>query len=904
VIIEKIRLENWKLFREPFEKEFSEGLNILHGPNESGKTTLIDSIRTVFFSKHTSKSERIKSLIPWGSALFPRATITFYQNGEYYRITKRFMSPQSLLEKLINTKWERIAEGDKADEEIIKLVGGKFPSRGDTKPEFWGLGQALWMVQGQPFISEDLNEETLSSLQRLIGAAIESNEEKELFKNINSRFLNVYTEKRREFRKDSKISSVRERVRELEKNKEKSDRIREEKEELVRGIEDKEILLQRKKTTLETALKEKEELKGKVDLAYKHRTDRERLEEEVKRISSEHKALKEQIDNIKEGKTKIKKIELENEKMGKEKVTYESDLEKPLRNTESINKNIEEISKLIEQKEGDRRSAGIAHTAAFEESVELKGKEELLRKVEELEQELLEKQREFELLKVPSQKDLRQIEEVYQRIHDTKTKLDAIGLTIEAVAESDISGKIYLDEESVEFSLKKEEGGAWRSHQSAKIQIDKVGEFEIKSGSEDVRKMKTDLEELEIAYEGAIAPYKTKNLEVLREVLHQKEGLERDIKRLRKDMEKQAKDGKEALIREIAELKRRIESNWSKIPESSEFRKYAKSEDKAAAREELSKKINEIEKEVENLKIKKREAERELEDWKKSEEEIRSKIRELEKKIHGNSERMSEIKSSLDGLQKDGLSLEERERKLNEISLDLDKKERALQGYNEEIEELEEKPIRAFKECESKIERLQKDIGDLDKDIAETNGRLSTILGNLKDTNVIEEELEHLRNREQQLEIEAHAIELLYDLTHFYRDKAIESLTEPIQKMVTGDLKRLLGAKYNIKFDEGLKPVSVEVPSWKMEASIDDLSFGTEEQIWYLFRLALGTLLSSEERQLVVLDDPLVNTDPARLHRALQILEDAANKLQLIVVTCDVDKYNWLPNANFIPLEK
>ncbi|MCD6472216.1 DNA repair exonuclease [Candidatus Aerophobetes bacterium] len=64
---------------------------------------------------------------------------------------------QNLLEKLINDKWERIAEGDNADKKVIELVGGKLSIRGDTKHEFWGLGQVLWMVQGQPFISEDIS---------------------------------------------------------------------------------------------------------------------------------------------------------------------------------------------------------------------------------------------------------------------------------------------------------------------------------------------------------------------------------------------------------------------------------------------------------------------------------------------------------------------------------------------------------------------------------------------------------------------------------------------------------------------------------------------------------------------------------------------------------------------------
>ncbi len=122
--------------------------------------------------------------------------------------------------------------------------------------------------------------------------------------------------------------------------------------------------------------------------------------------------------------------------------------------------------------------------------------------------------------------------------------------------------------------------------------------------------------------------------------------------------------------------------------------------------------------------------------------------------------------------------------------------------------------------------------------------------------------------------------------------------------MVNEDLKWLLGIKYMVHLDEGVKPISVESSSWGTLIPIENLSFGTEEQIWFLFRLALGRLLSHEERQLVVLDDPLANTDASRLHRALQILEDAANQLQIIVVTCDVDKYNWLSNINYITMEK
>jgi len=907
MILNKICLENWGKFRELTEINFSKGLNILYGPNESGKTTLIDSLRTVFFTKHTSHSEKIKSLVPWGSNLSPKASITFLQNGSCYRITKRFISSEvSLLEKLVNNKWERIAEGDNADKKVIELVGGKLPIRGDTKPEFWGLGQVLWMVQGQPFISEGVNEETLSSLQKLIGATIESDQEKKLFEIINEKFSNIFTQERRDFKKGSEIRNLREKIEELEKSRKEGERVKEEKEELIRKIEDKEILLRKKKEKLKTELEKKKELKEKVDLAYEHQTNREKLEEEVKRISSEYETLKKQINSIKEGKGKIKDIESENNSLEKEKRKLGKTLQNLQGEISEINENISEINEGIELNDDTLRYARIAYDAIQKER-ELKEKEELLNEMQELEDELLKKQEKAKILKAPSKKEIKRIQEIHQQIHDIRTRLDAIGLTTRIVAKSDISGKIHLDEKSVNFKLKKEEQDTWKSHQTVKILIDKVGDFEIKSGSEDVRKMRTNLEELEIEYEEAVASYATKDIEKLRDLLQQKEEMEKDIKRIKAEIEKRAKGRKEAIKKKVVELKREVKSNWNKIPVGSEFKKYMQYEDKTVSQQELSRRINELERILKNLRRKQKDFNKHHSDLETKREKIKNKLQELEKKIHGNSERIREIRANLEKLEKDGLGINEREKQLNRISLELDKKERARKEYENEIEEMEKKPLKAWEECETRIERLQNDTNELEKEIAKMSGNLSAILRSLKDKNKIEEELEYLKKREQRLLTNAYALELLYDLMHFYRKKTVESLTHPIQKMVTEDLRNLLGSNYSyVKLDEKkIIPVSVGVSDWdKEDASIEVLSFGTKEQIWYLFRLALGRLLSGEEKQLVVLDDPLTNTDASRLHRALQILEERANELQIIVVTCDVDKYNWLSNANFISLEK
>ena len=223
--VNSIRLENWKKFTNPIEIHFKDGLNILHGSNETGKTTLIDSIITTFYSKHTSSSQKIKSLKPWGTSLNPISTITFQKNGHQYRISKGFQEKKCLLEKLEDETWRKIAEGDKADQELIELVGGQLPSRGDTKPQYWGLGQTLWMVQGQPIISDELNDETVSLLQTMVQATIGSEKEKEVLKNIRSRFLEIFTEKKKTIRKGSPLSQVKDEISTLKSELSESKRI-------------------------------------------------------------------------------------------------------------------------------------------------------------------------------------------------------------------------------------------------------------------------------------------------------------------------------------------------------------------------------------------------------------------------------------------------------------------------------------------------------------------------------------------------------------------------------------------------------------------------------------------------------------------------------------------------------
>ncbi len=63
-------------------------------------------------------------------------------------------------------------------------------------------------------------------------------------------------------------------------------------------------------------------------------------------------------------------------------------------------------------------------------------------------------------------------------------------------------------------------------------------------------------------------------------------------------------------------------------------------------------------------------------------------------------------------------------------------------------------------------------------------------------------------------------------------------------------------------------------------------------------------LLALNDRQLVVLDDVLTFTDAARMARVLDVLEESAQRLQILIITCHPERYRGLNVAKFFDLEE
>jgi hypothetical protein len=116
---------------------FSSGLNVLHGPNDLGKSTLAEAIRAALLVP--TKSSQGKSYVSWDTGAAARVVLTFEDGGKVWRVRKTFGSGfQSVLEQsesLDSPKFREIAHGLGVEGTLRELLSwGIAPPGGKGQP--------------------------------------------------------------------------------------------------------------------------------------------------------------------------------------------------------------------------------------------------------------------------------------------------------------------------------------------------------------------------------------------------------------------------------------------------------------------------------------------------------------------------------------------------------------------------------------------------------------------------------------------------------------------------------------------------------------------------------------------------------------------------------------------------
>ncbi len=169
MIIRSLEVANFRKFRDPLRIDgFTDGLNIVIEPNETGKSTLLDALRAAFFIRYSAKTELVRSYVPIGDDVAPRVAVAFELKGKNWSLEKQFMKSPSV--RLTGNGGRR--ESEAAEEALQELLGFERGNNRGSDPETRGPLGMLWVEQAGAFAVESPNRLVRDTVRGVLEAEI------------------------------------------------------------------------------------------------------------------------------------------------------------------------------------------------------------------------------------------------------------------------------------------------------------------------------------------------------------------------------------------------------------------------------------------------------------------------------------------------------------------------------------------------------------------------------------------------------------------------------------------------------------------------------------------------------------------------------------------------------------
>ena len=874
--VRSIAVNQFKKFTTPMSLDnIGDGLNVVVGPNEMGKSTLLDALRAALFEKHSSKALPITALQNDRNLAAPVVELAFEVDDGTYRIRKRFVKkPYAHLFCPDGRK----LEGDEAEDKLRNLLGFDEPGKTGAKPETLGMWNVLWVQQGQSFGALDLPDSARSNLHSAleseVGEVLGGRRGRVLLDAVNKQLAELVTSKGRPrgAYKDliGEVAALRAQLVDLEGRR----------SELSKTLEE-----------LESA----QETLARLSSGEQDEKDKEELDA----ARSRHGELAKLETRIEAAKTDV---ELKNRNLERAEQTLAErhDLKKQIttdaETVEASKKKLDEVreteEKLRTQIEVLRKGAKKAEDAVTEAdravsmarrvlaAVQREGRIRELRERYEKAHEAEKKQRSAQQRAasilvtdasiVAIRETVKQLETVRSHLSAAAT-LVTFDMPLDRLSRIEVDGAVLA---AAQTSVEAIEGTT--------INIPDYGSISVQPAIKDRETFITQQRNANDALNIALEECGVKSVDAAEEQFAKREKLLRDAELARQEAELHAPQtddydaGPEPLADHIAGLKAILEREMVDLG-------------------------------VENLPSEK-EAERVQTSAQESAHESRDTQTTTRAALGGPEEEMGRIQTDLgsvkarydDGQErldklKKGLAEAEEQVSDGDLEADVKTDRKALVDQKMAVSELEGlREGDSLPQLETRISRLETALqerrdkrSNLKEKVVGLQSHIEAFEGAGLDEAIHQKarEVELADDQRQRYEREVSVLSLLLSTLRSAETEAKERYLSPVLKRVRPYLQSLFpGAEITI--DEDLHIVGV-IRENGYEEPFKHLSMGTQEQIAVLVRLAFAEMLVEQGHPAtVVLDDALIFSDDRRMSRMFDILNVVGQQVQIIVLTC------------------
>ena len=870
--LRKLAVNQFKRFIVPTQLgELGDGLNLVVGPNELGKSTLLDALRAVLFERYSSGARPIRALQNDRSGAAPVVELVFEVNGAEYTLTKRFVSSPFARLRCPDGS---LLETDAAESELRNLLGFSEAGNRGATAESLGMWGVLWVQQGQSFGRPELPGSALESLtaglESEVGMVLGGRRGRELPQVIEQRRSELVTATRRQPRGEYK--GTLDNVSELEQRLSEQQQQQSEMSGTLEQLAAAQALLTRLEDGSQDRIDQEELAAAQDQLG------------EVTRHDLQLKAARSELQNLQGQLQQAQRAQ-------SERVSRRADLNA---DREELKQETERLEELQEREWeslnalDELRQAVNNAEAAVEEAMQLESHwRRVLDRITRSDElnELLRRQKDVEAAQERLAAAERQVEqtqitdESLQRIRQAAEIADRASAQLRVVA-TRISFDIPsggLDGIEVDGAPLSDPHTTFEAIESVAITIPERGRILIDPAVADRDQLLHAEREAKAELKAALMAVGAQSIadaEILRD---QRREFEITANTARQELERFNQSGAASMLQpRIDELRQALQG----LPSGEDT-------NQLSARDQAEAALGAAQTELQKAMDEERIARQAVDERARAVSEVSVEVRTLQNTVDSQSEL---IERRDERLRSDTEAVSDQQ--LAAVS---DTAARAVTEQQETVSALEEEwSAHAKAQLEARISRLQTAIRQ--RESSRVNSRLEIVrLGErleVHDTAGIDEAIEHTQRELEQatlqrdrVERELEILDLLADTLRAAESEARERYLAPVVERVHPYL-RMLFPNAEIGMDEDLNVVGLSRLTG-YEESFDRLSMGTQEQIAVLVRLAFAEMLIDQGAPAaVILDDALAFSDDQRMGLMFDILSHAAQRVQILIFTC------------------
>ncbi|MDP4682530.1 MAG: AAA family ATPase [Cyanobium sp. MAG_255] len=867
---------------QQLELQFDPRFTLLGGPNEAGKSTVVEALHKVLFLKASATGRAVDEMRSRLHSGLPEVELGFEAAGARWELRKRFSGASGTCQ--LSSDAGLALRGAAAEEQLARLLGVDGPIEGRRHSQLPLRWAHLWVRQGEagtnllasPSEAYDV-EQLVQQLQQrgAAAAALESPLDRLVSEQLQIRLDQQFTATGK-LKAGSPLAAARQRCSSALLNLEQAQALQAELEaamEQLRQIGERLQLIE---------AQERPQLQRALQLEAQLRLRRAQIE-----------PLRQQLSNLEQAQAQLQAVQRQLGELGAQQQDWQLQRSSRQQQFRSLEANCQSSDQACQELKNQQQQQV--------ERLELAQQLLDLANLEREAQQLLEHQQQFQRLQLQAEQckqslaqlapidaaAVRALRQAEQQWAQAEARSQAMATAISLI-ESDqpvsLAGQPLSPGETVQLNGSAELAVGC----GVRLRISPGGGEATAQAAAALQHSGAALRELQISIGVA-------NSEAAEVIAQQRQALELELANLR-----QAASAIpwSRLEEQIAALEPRRQRLLSRLAQHQLQRQsLAERGELPQGRAELEAWIEELRRQANELSQRQQQAEAERTSWRQQLEQQHRASQELERNLEqltGSLSTLAERQLALQASHGDGQQLTDA---VNSSRQALLSQEAELAALNQEI--LDKLP--AGGAIEQRLRLL-----DGEKDALLTsrgqNEQRCLTLSSDDPTALVQHRQAAWESAQadlEALELQTQALQMLQNLFHQSRQDFSQRYSEPLEQAIGPYLHYLQNGRHqaSLDFDPKSGFGNFELQQGPHRFGFEQLSGGMREQLAAALRLAIAEVLQPayDDCLPLIFDDAFTNSDQQRLQALQQMLRRGANHgMQLILLSCNPNDYRSL----------